>query len=76
MLTLPFFEDFPHFVSNSLFIAGFCDRDKAPDTPVTVSCKEKLSIASHNSLLIVLLDLCEQNVLVLDEEWVGRLLGL
>jgi hypothetical protein len=30
----------------------------------------------HNSLLIVLLDIWEQNILVFDEEWVGRLLHL
>jgi hypothetical protein len=30
----------------------------------------------HNSLLIVLLDLLEQNILVLEEEWVRRLLKL
>ena len=28
----------------------------------------------HNSLLILLLDTWEQNILVFDEEWVGRLL--
>jgi hypothetical protein len=27
-------------------------RISSPDTPATVSCKEKLLIASHNSLLI------------------------
>jgi hypothetical protein len=44
------------------------------DTPATATCKEKLLIALHNSLLIVLLDIWEQNILVFDEEWVGRLL--
>jgi hypothetical protein len=29
----------------------------SPDTHATVSCKQKLSIASHNSLLIALLHL-------------------
>jgi hypothetical protein len=31
-------------------------------------------MALHNSLLIILLDIREQNILVFDEEWVGRLL--
>jgi hypothetical protein len=31
-------------------------------------------MALHNSLLIVLLDIWEQNILVFGEEWVGRLL--
>jgi hypothetical protein len=31
-------------------------------------------MALHNSLLIILLDVWEQNALVFDEEWVGRLL--
>ena len=44
------------------------------DTPATATCKEKLLIALHNLLLIVLLDIWEQNILVFDEEWVGRLL--
>ena len=44
------------------------------DTPATPTCKEKLLIALHNSLLIVLLDIWEQNILVFDDEWVGRLL--
>ena len=46
----------------------------SPDTPAVASCKEKLLIALCNSLLIVLLDIWEQNILVFDEEWVGRLL--
>jgi len=46
----------------------------SPDTPATATCKEKLSIALHNSFLIVLLDIWEQNILVFDEEWIGRLL--
>ena len=46
------------------------------DAPTTATCKEKLLIALHNSLLIILLDLWEQNILLLDEEWVGRLLEL
>ena len=44
------------------------------DTPATATCKEKLLIALLNSLVIVLLDIWEQNILVLDEEWIGRLL--
>jgi hypothetical protein len=51
-------------------------RLSSPDTPAAVSSKEKLLIALHNLLLIVLLDLWEQNILVLDEEWVGSLLDL
>jgi hypothetical protein len=30
----------------------------------------------HNSLFIVLLHIWEQNILVFEEEWVGRLLKL
>ena len=44
------------------------------ETPATATCKEKLFIAFHNSLLIVLLDIWDHNILVFDEEWVGRLL--
>jgi len=42
------------------------------DTPAAATCKEML-IALHNSLLIALLDIWEQNILVFDAEWVGRL---
>jgi hypothetical protein len=49
-------------------------RISSPDTPATTSRKEKLLIALHNSLSIVLLGIWEQNILVFDEEWVGRLL--
>ena len=59
-----------------LLVSLRAKRISSPDTPTTVSCKEKLLIAFHNSLLIVLLDLWEQNILLLDEEWVGRLLDL
>ena len=38
------------------------------DIPATASSKEKLLVALHNSLLIVLLDLWEQNILLLHEE--------
>jgi len=44
------------------------------DTPATATCKEKMLIALHNSLLIVLLDIWEQNILVFHDEWIGRLL--
>jgi hypothetical protein len=76
MLALPIFEDLLLFVPNSLFLVGFFENDKAffSCTPATATCKEKLLIALHNSLLIVLLDLLKQNILVLEEEWVGRLL--
>jgi len=43
-------------------------RISSPDTPATASCKEKLLIALHNSLLTGLLDIWEQNILVFDEE--------
>jgi len=78
MPTLPFFEDLSRFVPNNLFIAGYCDSDKAFFSWHSRNCfmKEKLLIASHNALLFVLLDLWEQNVLVLDEESVGRLMDL
>jgi hypothetical protein len=49
-------------------------RISSTDTPATATCKEKLFIALHNSLLIILLDIWEQNILVFDEEWVGLLL--
>jgi hypothetical protein len=38
-------------------------------TPATASCKDKLLIALHNSLLIALLDLWQQNVFLLLEEY-------
>jgi hypothetical protein len=44
------------------------------NTPATDSCKEKLLIAMHISILIALLDQWEQNILVLDEEWVEHLM--
>ena len=49
-------------------------RISSTDTPATATCKEKLLISLHNSLLIVLLDIWEQNILVFDEELVGHLL--
>jgi len=66
MPTLPYFEDHLRFVLNSLFIAGLFDSERisSTDTPATATCKERLLIALHNSLLIVLLDIWEQNVLV------------
>ena len=57
-----------------LLVSSRAKRISSPDTPATASCKEKLLIALHNSLLIVLLDVWDQNILVFDEEWVGRLL--
>jgi len=50
-------------------------RISSPDTPPTPSCKEKLLIALHNSLLSCLLDIWQRNILVFDEEWAGRLLN-
>ena len=76
MPTLPYFEDHLRFVLNSLFIAGLFDSERisSTDTPATATCKERLLIALHNSLLVVLLDISEKNILVFDEEWVGHLL--
>jgi hypothetical protein len=39
-------------------------RVSSPDTSATASYKEKLLVALHNSPLIVLLDLWEQNILL------------
>jgi hypothetical protein len=78
MPALPIFEDLFYTLIQIAFLLLVSlteTRLSSPDTPVTLSCKVKMTIASHNSLLIVLLDLWEQNVLVLDEKWVGRLLG-
>ena len=84
MPTLPFFEDLLLFVPKtfySLFQIAFlllgsltAKTISSTDTPATATCKEKLLIALHNSLLIVLLDILGQNILVSDEELVGRLL--
>jgi hypothetical protein len=60
----------------SLLVSLTATRISSPGTPATASFKEKLLIVLHNSLLIVLLYLWQQNILVLDEEWVGRLLDL
>ena len=59
-----------------LLLSLTATRFSSRDTPATASCKEKLLIALCDSLLIVLLNLWEQNILLLDEEWVGRLLAL
>jgi len=59
-----------------LLVSLTAKRISSPDTPATASCKENLLIALHDSLLIVLFDLWKQNILLLDEEWVGRLLDL
>jgi hypothetical protein len=58
-----------------LLVSLTATRLSSPDTPAAASCKELL-IALHNSLLIVLLDLLEQSILLLEDEWVGRLLEL
>jgi hypothetical protein len=71
--TLLFFQDLLLFL---LLVSLVATRLSSPDTPATASCKEKLLIALHNSFLIVLLDLWQQNILRLDEKWVGRLLAL
>jgi hypothetical protein len=58
-----------------LLVSLRAERISSTDTPAAATCKEKLLIiALHNSLLIVLLDIWEQNILVFDEEWVGHLL--
>jgi len=49
-------------------------RISSPDTPGAAACKEKLLVALHNSLLIVLLDIWEQSVVVFGGEWGGLLL--
>jgi hypothetical protein len=59
-----------------LLVSLTATRLSSPETPATAICKEKLLIALHNWLLIVLLDLWEQNILVLDKEWIGRVLDL
>jgi hypothetical protein len=46
------------------------------DTPATASCKDKLLIALHNLLLIVLLDLWQQNVFLLLKKCDWRVLQL
>jgi len=63
------------FVPNSLLLVSLTAKMiSSLDTPATTSYKEKLLIALHNSIFIILLDICEQNILVIDEEWVGCLL--
>jgi len=73
MPNLSFFEDlFSLFqIAFLLLVSLTAKRISSPDTPATASCKEKLFIALNNSLLIVLLDIWEQNILVFDEEWAG-----
>jgi hypothetical protein len=74
--TLPYFEDVLLFVPNSLLLLVnlTTKRISSTDTPATATCKEKLLIALHNSLLIVLLDIWEQNILVFDKKLLRRLL--
>ena len=76
MPTLPFFEDLLIFVPKSLLlpVSLTAIRFSSPDIPATASCKQTLLRSLHNSLSIGLLDLWEKNILMLDEEWVGRLL--
>jgi hypothetical protein len=57
-----------------LLVSLTAERISSIDTPASATCKEQLLIALHNSLLIVLLDIWEQNILVFDKEWVRRLL--
>ena len=59
-----------------LLVSLTTTRLSSPDTPATASCKEKLLIALHNSLLIVVIDLWGENILLLVEELVGCLLDL
>ena len=64
--TLSFFED---ILSLFLLLVSLrAKRISSPDNPATPSCKEKQFIVLHSSLLIVLLDIWEQNILVFDEE--------
>ena len=57
-----------------LLVSLRAKRISSTDTSATATCNEKLLIALHNSLLIIFLDIWEQNILVFDEEWFGRLL--
>jgi len=84
MPVLPFFGDLLLFVPKTfysffqkaslLLVSWRAKTISSTDSPATTPCKEKLLIALHSSLLIVLLGIWEQNILVFDEEWVGRLL--
>ena len=56
-----------------LLVSLTAKRISSTGTPATATCKVKLLIALHN-LLFVVFDIWEQNILVFDEEWVGRLL--
>jgi hypothetical protein len=69
MPTLLVFHILLLFVPNSLLLVSLtAKRISSPNTPATASYKEKLLIALHNSIFIVLLDIHEQNILVIDEE--------
>jgi len=59
-----------------LLVSLTATRFASRDNPATASCKEKLLTDLYDLLLIVLFNLWEQNILLLDEEWVGRLLAL
>jgi hypothetical protein len=61
-------------IAFSLLVFLRVKRISSTDTPATFTCIEKLLISLHNSSLIVLVDIWERNILVFDEEWVGRLL--
>ena len=78
MPTLPFLKTFYSLYQTaiSLLVSLTATRFSSRDTPATASCKEKLLTDLYDSLLIVLLNLWEQNILLLDEEWVGRLVTL
>jgi hypothetical protein len=76
MPPLSFFEDL-YFLFQIVFlllVSLTAERISSPDTPATVSCKQKLLTALHNSLLIVWLDIWQQNIFVFGEQRVGRLL--
>jgi len=78
MPTLRFFKTFYTLFQIAILLLGplTATRISSPNTPAAASCKKNLLIALCNSLLIVLLDLWEKNILLLREEWFGRLLDL
>jgi hypothetical protein len=62
------------FQTNILLAVALTAKRISPYTLATATCKEKLLIPLHNSLLIIFLDLWEQNISVFNEEWVGHLI--
>ena len=60
-------------IAFSLLVSLTAKRISSTDIPATATCKEKLLTALQNSLLFVLFDIRKQNILMFDEEWVGRL---